>query len=91
MNSAASSSDRHNLSLLRVFGQLLLSLPAERFHKNLLCGVQRRGEISLLQRCQPRVCPYGGKQKKTSSKIVALSFFFIVYNQYDQHIPLLLK
>ena len=32
-----------------------------------------------------------GNKKKTSSKIVALSFFFIVYNQYDQHIPLLLK
>jgi hypothetical protein len=43
--SAASSSDRHNLSLLHVFGQLLLSLSAERFHKNLLCLVALRATL----------------------------------------------
>ena len=88
MNSAASSSDRHNLSLLRVFGQLLLSYQQKDFTR--ICCVAYN--VAVKFPCY-KDANHGFvlmEGKKTSSKIVALNFFFKVITN-NQYIHLLLK
>jgi len=73
MNSAASSSDRHNLSLLRVFGQL----PYQQKDFTRICCVAYNVAVKFpcYKDANHGFALMEGNKKKTSSKIVALSFF----------------